>query len=484
MRALVFGLLTFVLVGASFGQPLNIRGRVVDAKGVPVPDAVVELKVRGTATKTAADGSFILDANAALGPGGEGPFEYRLDAGFLVLAIRSPLELRMEVIDGRGRSLGGLARRLEAGRHRIALAEAMPAPGRSVGLYFLRLSLGGQSFIHAFFHSGSGTSGTVFAPAYPSSAAKRAVAVDSLRIRKDGYRESVREIASYTAGDLGDLILSALPDDGSVCAKQHAEHTADGIDVVVCDALFDAPPRVHLPTTSAPTAYVARTADGFVTVSGETYPFATGGSSDPEIRRHASALYEIKLQNGKVESFRPAILFAESLFLAPLKGQAFEGLISQRTNGKYGIPTLPVRVQVLAERFLGGTSNASAFELKVAISNLAGAVAASDGKCMPALSSYGSQAPFDAGSEVLLAVGRVPSMHAFGDDEFVFELYVAGVQSGNIMAREWFFTPLDLVKNTLAISGTYTGVGHGAPGTIPLLDLHLATGGGGACNPQ
>ena len=99
------------------------------------------------------------------------------------------------------------------------------------------------------------------------------------------------------------------------------------------------------------------------------------------------------LQNGKVESFRPAILFAESLFLAPLKGKAFEGLISQRTNGKYGIPTLPVRVQVLAERFQGGTNTASAFELKVTISNLTGAVAGSDGKCMPALESATARRP-------------------------------------------------------------------------------------------
>ena len=34
-------------------------------------------------------------------------------------------------------------------------------------------------------------------------------------------------------------------------------------------------------------------------------------------------------------------------------------------------------------------------------------------------------------------------MHGFGDDELVFELYVAGISAGNIMAREWYFTPLD-----------------------------------------
>jgi hypothetical protein len=75
-------------------------------------------------------------------------------------------------------------------------------------------------------------------------------------------------------------------------------------------------------------------------------------------------------------------------------------------------------------------------------------------------------------------------MHAFGDDELVFELHVSGTLSGSLMSSEWFFTPLDLVKNALTLSGTYNGVGHGTPGLIPYLDLKPASGGGGACTSK
>ena len=207
MRMNLFGIITFTLVTTLQAQPLDLKGRVVRADGTPVQDAVVELKVRGTAAKTAADGSFALDVNTALRPGDGGPFRYLLDPDFLAIDVRTPLELRIEVIDGAGRPQGSLARRLEAGSHRIALAEAMPAPGRDAGVFFLRLRLGERTATHPFFHSGSGASRTVFAPASRVAAAKRAGGVDSLRVRKAGYRDFAREIASYTAGNLGDLVL-------------------------------------------------------------------------------------------------------------------------------------------------------------------------------------------------------------------------------------------------------------------------------------
>jgi hypothetical protein len=103
---------------------------------------------------------------------------------------------------------------------------------------------------------------------------------------------------------------------------------------------------------------------------------------------------------------------------------------------------------------------------------------------MPALSSHGAQAPFSPGADVFFTVGRVPSMHAFGDDELVFVLYAGGGWSGSIMARSWFFTPLDLLKPSLGPAGTYSGVGHGTPGTIPLLELRPASGGGAPCTPD
>lgn len=485
MHRNLFGIISFTLVTALQAQPLDLKGRVVRADGAPVQDAVVELKTRGTSAKTAADGSFALDLNTGLASGREEPFQYRLNPDFLAMDVRVPLELSVEVIDAAGRLLGGLARHLEAGSHRIALTEAMPRSGGDAGLLFLRLRLGGRTATHPFFHSGDGASRTVFAPASRVAAAKRAGGVDSLRVRKAGYLESVREIASYTAGDLGDLVLVPAPDDGSICAKQRKDHTGEGAEITVCEALFDQPPRLRLPTPTASTAYAGITADAFVTLAGESFPRANAGSGDPELRRYGFALYEISIQDGKVTSYRPAVLFADSLFLAPLMGKALDGLIAKRINGSYELEaTLPFRLRLSPVLKVVVRQGVTSNEIPASIENLAKAVTASDGTCMPGLSSYGAQAPFDAGKDIAITVTRVTSMHTFGDNEMVFNLDADGVSLGSVMSPKWYFTPLDLVKNPLAITGTYTGLAHGFYKTTPTLKLNPASGGGGACTPK
>lgn len=486
MRASVFGIGLWTLISLSHAQPLDLRGRIVRTNGDPVPDAVVELRNRVASAKTGADGSFALNGNTSIGPGNGRPIDYRLGANSLLVEIPYPMEIRMAVVTGDGRMQGAVIRRLGKGRHSLALSEAFPDPGQTAGLYFLRLDLGGQRFTHPFIHSATGSRGTLFAPAYQgSAAAKRSAALDSLRIRKAGYRDLSLPIASYTAGALGDLVLTESADDGSICAKQSLQRTSDGFDVVYCEALFDQPPRVRLPAATATSAYAGMTAESFVTVAGEAYPHANRNSGDPEVRRHASALYEIRIQGGKLESFRPAVLFAESLFMTPLMGKELDGLISKRTTAnRFDLtPSLPVRVRILNERYQGEPDGASAFQAKAVIVNLAAPITAADGTCMPSLAGHGSQAPFDPGKDVLIPVGRVPSMHTFGDDELVFTLYVGGAWQGSLMSSKWFFTPLDLVKNALTPSGNYTGVGHGAPGTIPMLNLMPVSGGGAAC-PQ
>jgi hypothetical protein len=103
---------------------------------------------------------------------------------------------------------------------------------------------------------------------------------------------------------------------------------------------------------------------------------------------------------------------------------------------------------------------------------------------MPGLSSYGAQAPFDAGKDVLITLTRVTSMHTFGDNEIVFNLEVNGVSIGSVMSPKWYFTPLDLFKNPLTPTGTCTGLAHGFYKYTPTLVLNPASGGGGACIPK
>jgi hypothetical protein len=216
MSMKIFGILTCAVAGILQAQTLDLKGRVVQANGTPVPDAAVELKIRGTSTKTAADGSFAFTGNVALNPMGGAPLEYSLESGFLSIELPAPLELRLEVVDAAGRSQGGLSRRLSEGHHRIALAEALPSNGAEAGLYFLRLRMGGETITHPFFHSGNGSAGTVFAPANRMALAKQAAAVDTLRIRKTGFQDLTKEVASYTAGNLGDITLTAAATDGWV----------------------------------------------------------------------------------------------------------------------------------------------------------------------------------------------------------------------------------------------------------------------------
>ncbi|MEO7425209.1 MAG: hypothetical protein ABI036_08475 [Fibrobacteria bacterium] len=479
------GLIIFTLVTASQAQPLDLKGRVVRADGTPVQDAVVELKTRGTAARTAADGTFDLSVNTALRPDRGAPFQYRLNPDFLTIDVRVPSELRIEVIDGAGRPQGGFARRLEAGSHRIGLTEAMPATGGDAGLFFLRLRLGGRTVTHPFFHSGNGPSRTVFAPAYRVAAAKRSGGADSLLVRKAGYLDFAREIASYTAADLGDLVLVPAPDDGSFCVKQRKDHTSEGAEITICEALFDQPPRVHLPNPAASSAYAVITATAFVTLAGESFPRTNAGSGDPELLRYGSAVYEIKIQDSKATDYRPVVLFADSLFLAPLMGKALEGLIAKRINGSYELEaTLPIRLRLPPVMKAVVEQGVTRYVLRPSIENLATAITASDGTCMPGLSSHGAQAPFDAGKDVVITLTRVVSMHGFGDDEIVFNFDVDGVSQGSVMSRTWFFTPLDLVKNTLTPTGTYTGLAHGFYKYTPTLVLNPASGGGGACTPK
>jgi hypothetical protein len=207
MSMKIFGILTLAAAGILQAQTLDLKGRVVQANGTPVPDATVELKIRGTSTKTATDGSFAF-STVGLNPMGGTALDYRLDPGYLSIELPAPLDLRLEVVDAAGRPQGGLSRRLSEGRHRIALAEAMPPTGAESGLYFLRLRMGGETISHAFYHSGNGSAETVFAPAKRMALAKQAAAVDTLRVRKTGFQDLNKEVASYTAGALGDLTLT------------------------------------------------------------------------------------------------------------------------------------------------------------------------------------------------------------------------------------------------------------------------------------
>ena len=220
-----------------------------------------------------------------------------------------------------------------------------------------------------------------------------------------------------------------LPSD--VCKKQHVEETSDG-EIVVCDELYPEAPYVHLPESTSEHAYAGIVNGRFRTADGKSY---SGVDASGEARRHGVALYELVLDDDSVEDYRSVITFKESFFLAPLFGRAAEGVIARRvgTAEFASEASLPVRVEFHTEKAAEPKSGNSV-EVVAEIANLDQAVTASDGSCLPPLSSYGEESTYDAGTSVELRGFRVPSMHHDGDDQFVFLLLVNGEDRGTMMS--------------------------------------------------
>lgn len=274
---------------------------------------------------------------------------------------------------------------------------------------------------------------------------------------------------------------SSAATENTFCRTQHEVEGQTGT-VVVCDELYPEAPFVHLPAPPPGKVYAGMDAEGFVTADGTSYPVDDLEVQEAEQRRHSLALYELTVDAGVVTDYRVAVTFPESFFVEPWLGVAAEGNIS-RLIGEDEFEfdaTLPVRVEFHAEPAEDPLAP-SEYDVLASIANLEQAVRASDGSCMPALTSHGDEAPFAAGSNVQLRAQRAPSMHAFGDDEFVIFIVVDGQTWGSMMNSQWYRGPLDLVKGTVEPSGTYLGIGHGTPGSLPTLEVKVVEGGGQPC---
>jgi hypothetical protein len=270
------------------------------------------------------------------------------------------------------------------------------------------------------------------------------------------------------------------PTDFDYCAVQHVEKSG-GFDVVVCEKLYGEAPYLRVPEASSTSVIAGLRDSSFVTADGESYPYRVSiSSADPEQKRHAIALYELTLEDGKVSSFRPAVIFDEALFVEPFLDRAFEGTVSRRDGEAFTEETtLPVRIEFASESFTTKDFGVSA---RGRIANLEDGVTAADGSCLPPITSYGDEAPFEEGAEVLIVAGRVPWMHG-DDDQFVLDVIVDGRSIGSMMAPSWYKGPIDLVRGTLEPAGTYQGLGHGTPGAIPQLTLEPTDAGGEPCSP-
>ncbi len=78
-----------------------------------------------------------------------------------------------------------------------------------------------------------------------------------------------------------------------------------------------------------------------------------------------------------------------------------------------------------------------------------------------------------------LVFSRVPSMHGLFDDVST----IAYNDSNSVMAGALYFDPFDLLGSKDLTLSSYEGIGHGTPGSLPNLSLHVVTSGGAACAP-
>ncbi|HVY47142.1 MAG TPA: hypothetical protein VHB21_14745, partial [Minicystis sp.] len=210
-------------------------------------------------------------------------------------------------------------------------------------------------------------------------------------------------------------------------------------------------------------------------------------SADGDAKVHAFALYRTTLDaSGKVASFERFATIDEKNLLAPLTSVVVEGTISARKqDGTYELdPSTPIRVALGAPKVMqAGPAGTTFYEIDGDVVNLDASVTASDGSCMPALSSDAATDPFPGAAHATLKFFRVPSMHLAGDDEGVFEFDADTTSLGTCMGPTWFVGPEALLAAKPPKLAAYDGFGHGTPGDIPNVHLAVVSGGGAACTP-
>lgn len=273
---------------------------------------------------------------------------------------------------------------------------------------------------------------------------------------------------------------------GDVCAEQHAA-TIDGREVVVCDAPFDEAPYVRLPENTSTRVFAELRADDIIDTDGETYAFLPSLAAQDELeRQHAVTLYAVTLEDGDVKDYAPAVVFDDRLFLEPFIGRAYEGKISKAVaDGEWEEEaTLDVRLEI-GTKLSEDADLPDFYEAEATFVNLTDSVTNDAGDCMPSLASHGTEAPFKEGVQVLWTAGRVPSMHGYGDDQFVFTFFEDGqATGGSMMSIAWYRGPMDIVNGTLDNSGEYFGIGHGSPNANPTIVVSAVTGGGEPCTVE
>ncbi|MFO0553917.1 MAG: hypothetical protein U0271_36385 [Polyangiaceae bacterium] len=270
------------------------------------------------------------------------------------------------------------------------------------------------------------------------------------------------------------------------CETQHAD-TFEGAPVIVCDTTFASAPFLHLP---APTTLGSGNVEGYfaLTMQGfsdgvETHALPNGSTApDDEALRHAFALYRVELDaGGAVVDFAPAVFVDERNFLRFFEGMKLEGLVSKETGvDTYELdPTLPIFLSFGTAELADDTDPLMPrYRIPITVNNLVDGAVAEDGTCLTPLDAGGATNPFAAFPSDLV-FDRVPSMHGPFDDEATVSY---GDTGASVMAPAFYVDAATLIRSQAPSFDVYEGWGHGTPGSMPNIFVHVVNSGGEPCN--
>lgn len=360
----------------------------------------------------------------------------------------------------------------------------------------------------ATLHDGVGLTARVAA----NITAHRAGADGALGTADDDAFDDLAELDAipYVGPHALDALLAYAKDHGFVhddgasgfCATEHAGKTPNGASVLVCDALFDAPPYVHLPADTSDTLYGAilnglgltlYTADGralpLVNASGTTYAIGHGpsGFKAPE---NLFAIYRV---SGKVVTagFQVSSLAAVAWVPGALQDSLLLGTWEATAAGRVGSnmfdETKPVRFRFTLSQKTDDTAmwthqgGGDGSIVSGAIDNFDAQVTAADGTCLPSLASLGAGSPFYQPTDHRITLWRHPNMHGLNDQVVVVDYPTGSTDlSPNGMGYIGPFSPVLLISSAPSYTDT-TIRPHATPNGAKVWGLTKVTAGGASC---
>jgi poly(3-hydroxybutyrate) depolymerase len=200
-QRLAFCLFLVIGVSVNAATTVNVRGKVTNAAGSPVSNAIVTLVRQGMKDTTGADGAYAITGPLVsvlpdIAPRTE---NVSLNNGILEFSLSNPSTVTLEFFDIQGNLLNKeLLRNVRSGEYRLDIARKC----RATSLQVIKARIGSQvmTFRYLPLHNGAyavHSSGAYSFPASTDGLAKMAASVDSVKTTAAKYLTKTVAITSY-----------------------------------------------------------------------------------------------------------------------------------------------------------------------------------------------------------------------------------------------------------------------------------------------